>query len=93
MKNKYYILAFTLLVFVLSACKPKPTTSNENLIAIAVAKTLAAQPRPTIHPSYTPYPTFTPHAPTLEGLFCEYQFCIGHPVEIASRAIHNPAKS
>ncbi|MBC8335536.1 MAG: hypothetical protein ISR59_05765 [Anaerolineales bacterium] len=94
MKNKITILALIFLLFVLSACRPKPSTSNENLIAIAVGKTLAAQPGPTIQPTYTPYPTLTSHAPTLEGLFCEYQFCIGHPVEIAlfdAREAENPS--
>ncbi|HUH98429.1 MAG TPA: hypothetical protein VLZ89_13775 [Anaerolineales bacterium] len=50
-------------------------------IQLAVAQTIAALP------TYTPYPTPrlppTATAPNLDGLFCEYQFCIGHPLSIA----------
>lgn len=48
---------------------------------MAVQQTVAAIP------TYTPYPP--PHFPptatpmNLSGLFCEYQFCIGHPVDMA----------
>lgn len=76
------ITPILLLLFILAACKPKataPTTSVED----AVASILTAQPQPTIQATYTPYPTFTPAAPALEGLFCEYQFCVGHPADTA----------
>jgi len=61
---------------------------------VAIAGTLAALPQPTIQPTYTPYPTVTPHAPALQGLFCEYQFCIGHSSDIALfdvRKAENPS--
>lgn len=47
----------------------------------AVAVYLTSQPPVPPQPTYTPYPTYTPAAPELAGLFCEYQFCIGHPVD------------
>ncbi|OQY32053.1 MAG: hypothetical protein B6243_07760 [Anaerolineaceae bacterium 4572_5.2] len=84
MKKKLSILALASLLLILNACKPSPpSTSPENAIAAAVAGTLAAQPVPTIQPTYIPYPTYTPYSPDLHGLFCEYAFCIGHPADIA----------
>jgi hypothetical protein len=74
---------FSLTLFLLSACKPKASVIPTNNIAASVAGTLTALPQPTPLPTYTPFPTFTPDSPPLEGLFCEYQFCIGHPVDIA----------
>lgn len=94
MKIKYFTLALIFLPLFLVACKPNPPTSSENAIVIAVAETLAAQAKPTIQATYTSYPTITPHAPALEGLFCEYQFCIGHPIDIAlfdAREAENPS--
>jgi hypothetical protein len=61
----------------MSACGPK--TDPNSQIRTAVEQTVAAIP------TFTPYPP-APAAPTpltLQGLFCEYQFCIGHPVEMA----------
>ena len=46
-----------------------------------VAATLAALPVSTAPPLPTPRPTSTPF--DLKGLFCEYQFCVGHPVDMA----------
>ena len=80
-KTLFLLLIFSLLL--LSACKPKPSAPSSAEIGIAVAGTLAALPQPTIQPTYTPFPTVTPHTPLLEGLFCEYQFCIGHPINTA----------
>lgn len=57
-----------------------------------VAATVAAIPTYTPYPVPTSYPTPTPM--TLIGLFCEYQFCIGHPPDIAFYDIsaqRNPA--
>lgn len=91
--TKKTIFLFLILLALLSACKPK-TTSTDSAIGVAVAGTLAALPQPTIPPTYTPYPITTPHAPPLEGLFCEYQFCIGHPPDIAhfdARKAENPS--
>ena len=50
-------------------------------VADAVATTLASMatntpaPLPTVHPTATPF--------DLRGLFCEYQFCIGHPLDMS----------
>src|SRR5271169_3620928 len=69
------------LLFLVVACAPAPTPNPNAQIQLAVAQTIAAIP------TYTSYPT--PHIPptatpmNLSGLFCEYQFCIGHPVSIA----------
>jgi hypothetical protein len=50
-------------------------------VAQAVAATLAAIPTSTSQPIPTPYPSPTPF--DLKGLFCEYQFCVGHPIDMA----------
>ena len=75
-----YPLLF-LFVFIVTACGPKP--DPEAQIRQIVAATLAAIPKATASPPPTsiPIPTATPF--DLAGLFCEYQFCIGHPVEMA----------
>lgn len=44
-------------------------------------QTVAAIPTNTSAPVSTPHPTQTPF--DLKGLFCEYQFCVGHPVDMA----------
>lgn len=44
-------------------------------------QTLAAIPSATPQPFATPFPT--PTAFDLKGLFCEYQFCVGHPVDMS----------
>jgi len=72
----------SLILFLLASCTPKKATPDLNtLINQAVAATLAAIPptAPAIPP--TPYPT--PTAVSLSGLYCEYQFCIGHPTGMA----------
>ncbi len=55
--------------------------SREQQIQLAVAGTLSSLPRNTPVPPPTPMPTFTPMP--LSGLYCEYQFCIGHPADMA----------
>jgi len=67
------------VLFLLSACAPKP--NPELQIQLAVAQTVAAIPTTTPYPPPRIPPTGTPT--NLSGLFCEYQFCIGHPVSIA----------
>jgi hypothetical protein len=57
------------------------TPSVDEQISIAVQQTVAAIPTYTPYPPPLTLPTSTP-AP-LAGLFCEYQFCIGHPADIA----------
>lgn len=69
-----------LAVMLLSACGPRKL-SPEMQIRQAVAGTLSAIPTATRASMPTPYPTAT--AFSLEGLFCEYQFCIGHPQDMA----------
>lgn len=68
-----------LAVFIVTACAPKPDPGAQ--VAQAVIQTLAAIPSPTPAPIPTPYPSPTPF--DLAGLFCEYQFCIGHPIDMA----------
>ena len=75
------LLPLLLITFsLLYACAPK-TPSPGMSVDEAVSAFLTSQPQPTIQPTYTPYPTFTPAVPALTGLFCEYQFCIGHPAD------------
>lgn len=83
MKNQPRLLpSLCLLLLTLTACSPKaPTPSPQTLIQQSVSATLAAIPTPTQIPLPTPYPT--PTAFNLAGLFCEYQFCIGHPADVA----------
>jgi hypothetical protein len=84
-----YILC-TAIILLVSACAPKPDPNIQ--IQVAVMQTLAAVPTPTAAPIPTPYPT--PTAFDLKGLFCEYQFCIGHPIDLAFfdvSAQNNPA--
>lgn len=73
----------SLILFLLASCSPKKiATPDPNiLISQAVAATLAAIPPATSVPPPTPYPT--PTAVSLTGLYCEYQFCIGHPAGMA----------
>ena len=77
---RYRPLLFILL-FIVTACGRRQDPNI--LIDQAVAATLAAMPQPTS--ASVPIPTFFP-SPTpfrLNGLFCEYQFCIGHPDDMA----------
>lgn len=92
---KKYPLRFLtvgLILFLLAACAPKATPDPNAQIRQAVAATLAAIPTVTPIPPPTSYPSPTPFS--LIGLFCEYQFCIGHPVDMAFfdvSAQQNPA--
>lgn len=72
---------FYLLLFLLAACLPNKTPEADQQIRQAVAATLAAIPTVTQVPPSTPYPSPTPFE--LNGIFCEYQFCIGHPAGMA----------
>ncbi len=85
---RYHLLF--LLALIVSACAPK---SDPNVqVAQSVAATLAAMPTNTSNPIPTPYPSPTPF--DLAGLFCEYQFCMGHPIDMAFfdvSAQNNPA--
>lgn len=78
---RYYFLLF-LCALIVTACGRRTQDPNI-LIDQAVAGTLAAMPQPTSVsiPISTPFPS--PTAFRLNGLFCEYQFCIGHPDDMA----------
>lgn len=93
MKNKTpHFLTFILLLFLSTSCSPKTSLSPEQQIQQAVASTLAAIPTATAIPPATPFPSPTPFS--LAGLFCEYQFCIGHPIDVSFfdvSAQQNPA--
>jgi hypothetical protein len=78
--------ALALLALLASACGSLgiPTPSREQEIQLAVAGTLSSLPRSTSIPPPTPYPTQPEPTPvSLIGVFCEYQFCIGHPQDMA----------
>jgi hypothetical protein len=75
---------------ILTACAPKPDPNIQ--VQVAVMQTLAAIPSATPQPFATPIPTSTVF--DLKGLFCEYQFCVGHPVDMSFfdvSAQNNPA--
>lgn len=79
-----------LVSLIVTACAPKPDPNIQ--IQAAVASTLAAIPTNTSQPISTPHPSPTPF--DLRGLFCEYQFCVGHPIDLAFydvSAQQNPA--
>lgn len=66
--------------------------SEEARIQAAVAATLARIPTQT--PGASPLPNPSPTPLSLDGSFCEYGFCIGHPAEIYlvdAATIRNPA--
>jgi hypothetical protein len=81
MKIKSIFAALLLFALTLAACGAKPSSETPapaiDTVGTAVAAALTAVPP---RPTYTPYPTATPYpTPDLSGLFCEYEFCIGHP--------------
>lgn len=73
---RYHLLLLGILI--LTACAPKPDPNIQ--IQVAVIQTLTAMPAPTTAPAST-VPVPTPF--DLRGLFCEYQFCVGHPIDMA----------
>jgi hypothetical protein len=85
--NRSFIWMVVILL-ITTACGPKADPNAQ--IRTAVEQTVAAIP------TFTPFPA-PPAPPTsagLGGIFCEYQFCIGHPVEMAFfdvSAQRNPA--
>jgi hypothetical protein len=81
MKIKSVFIALLLFALTLAACGAKPSTEvpapQVDTVGTAVAAALTAIPP---RPTYTPYPTATSYpSPDLSGLYCEYEFCIGHP--------------
>jgi hypothetical protein len=77
---RYHFLVF-ILIFLLAACGRRTTPTPGIDINDAIATTLASVPTsvPTRIPTIFPTPT----AFDLRGLFCEYQFCVGHPIDMA----------
>jgi hypothetical protein len=74
-------LLLVLIALILAACRTQvptePPAPQVDAVGTAVAAALTAVPP---RPTYTPYPTATAYpTPDLSGLFCEYEFCIGHP--------------
>jgi len=91
-KQPLLFWTISLVLFLFTSCSRNAAPDPEEQIRISVASTLAAIPSPTTVPQPTPYPQPTPF--NLSGLFCEYQFCIGHPVDMAFfdvSAQQNPA--
>jgi hypothetical protein len=78
-RHMRYRSLILLLLFILTACGRR--TDPNSQINQAVAATLASIPTSTPNPIPTPYPS--PTASDLRGLFCEYQFCMGHPIDMA----------
>ncbi len=91
-KQALLFLTVGLFLFLCTSCSPKATPNPNDQIRQAVAGTLAALPTNAPVPISTPYPSPTPFS--LTGFFCEYQFCIAHPVDMAFfdvSAQQNPA--
>ncbi len=81
MTKKPLLAGLLVVSALLTACSLKATPDPNVQIQIAVNATLAAMPSPAPAPTNLPIPIPTPF--TLTGLFCEYNFCIGHPPEMA----------
>lgn len=64
----------------LAACVPAGPSFNEQ-IQLAVEATVVAMP--TNAPRAFPSPVAPATDVPLKGLFCEYEFCIGHPADMA----------
>jgi len=77
---RYCLILCSLLI--LTACT-LPRANPDAQIQQAVAATLAAIPAAAVSPPPTPIPIPTATPFDLTGLFCEYQFCIGHPADMA----------
>jgi hypothetical protein len=77
----HYRFLLLIVLVILTACRPRNTPTPGIQIDDAIATTLASMPTSIPSPIPTPYPT--PTAFDLKGLFCEYQFCVGHPLDMA----------
>lgn len=75
------LLPLVLASLLIAAACGSSGPTVEQQIQLAVAGTLSSLPRNTAAPRPTPFPTPTPVS--LSGLFCEYDFCIGHPQDMA----------
>ena len=77
-----YLLSIFLLLLLTSCSLPNRTTATPGVpIDDAIATTLASLVTNTPKAIPTAIPTVTPF--DLKGLFCEYQFCMGHPLDMA----------
>ena len=78
-----YPLIILILGLLITSCSfPNRATATPSVpIDAAIATTLASLATRTPAPLPTILPTATPF--DLKGLFCEYQFCIGHPQDMA----------
>ncbi len=77
---RYFLII--VILSILSSCSfPSKTTTPTLPVEDAVATTLASLITNTPVAVPTSIPTSTPF--DLKGLFCEYQFCIGHPLDMA----------
>lgn len=77
MRRLFFLSLLTLTLLAACGADPTPAPPQPDVVATSVAAALTALPQaapPTPYPTYTPYPTAD-----LSGLFCEYQFCLGHP--------------
>jgi hypothetical protein len=81
MTKKTLLAGLLALSVLLTACSLKATPDPNVQIQIAVNATLAAMPSTAPAPTNPILPAPTPFS--LDGLFCEYNFCIGHPPEMA----------
>jgi hypothetical protein len=81
-KVMQYLFIILISAVVITSCSFPGRTAATPSISVdsAVATTLASATR-TPFPLPTIIPTATPL--DLKGLFCEYQFCIGHPQDMA----------
>jgi len=73
-------IGLTLMLVSLAACVPAGPSFKEQ-IQLAVEATVVAMP--TAAPKAFPSPLAPAPTVPLRGLFCEYQFCIGHPADMA----------
>ena len=68
-------ITLLLLTLIVTGCNLRPTPKiPQDIVSTSVVST------PTFIPIPTPYPSPTPF--NLKGLFCEYQFCVGHPDDV-----------
>ncbi len=81
---------FLMAGITLASCGPQQPDPQAQINA-AVAATLSSIPTYTPYPLPSPFPS--PMPISLDGMFCEYGFCIGHPADIYlidEGATHNP---
>ena len=74
------LLALLLALTLLASCGGNQEAQEQVRIQAAVAATLARIPTQTPYPTQQIFIQPTPFA--LDGLFCEYGFCIGHPADL-----------